>query len=253
MYLYTKMDTLNRAITLSTAEMMASDLARGSQLAQESLKKMPASVRKALSRTGGNEEAMARILADHLNASTQYNYNRPSMSEWGRTMGPFFSTFSKWPTATAGEIVQEFRNRGITGGSLRNAEKYIAPFALFQLIDYALFQNDPDNMSDRQKKLLGYGGLTQSAPIGAITGVVTGDFFTPPAIDAIVQSTIVPIVKGDSASMQKGMIDALQKFTPGSVYVRFLTDDLVTYLKGQRPEGSDFIERTQAGLRELEK
>lgn len=250
MYFYTKMDAVNRAIALGTADMMASDLAKGSKLAQESLRKFPASVQRQVAKAS-NEQEIADILASHLNASTQYNYNKASMSEYGRVMGPLFSTFSKWPTATLGEMVQEYRQRGLVKGTLRNAEKYAAPLLLFQAADYLLYGNDPEQMSDRQKKLLGVGGLSQASPIGSVEGILKGDFFTPPAVDAVTQAFVVPALEQDQQKLTKGLASAIQNFTPGSVYVRVLTDDLPTLITGERPEGSNFIERTISGTKEI--
>lgn len=252
MFLYTKMDMINRAITLSTAEMMAKDLASGSQAAAQTLKKFPSTVQKQVARAQSPEQ-VAEIIGSHLNASTQFNYNRASMSEYGRTMGGLFSTFSKWPSATAGEMVQELRDKGALKGTLRNAEKYVAPLLLFQAADYLLFGGDPEQMTDRQKKIMGSSGLSQAAPIGSGKAILTGDFFTPPAVDAIVQGIVAPAISGDEGKVQKGIASAIQNFTPGSVYVRFLTDDLPTLISGDRPEGGDFLERTLEGSRQLAK
>lgn len=262
---YTKMDMANRALVLSMAEMLAYDLAGGSAAAQKALRRLPATVRSQVSKAGSEEE-VARILASHLNASTQYHYNRASMSEWGRVGGPLLSTFSKWPTATAGEILQEYREKGAVRGSTRLAGKFVAPYILFQAADYLISQTgdaegiegipvirQKEKLSDRQQKFFGKGGLSQAAPIGALEGILSGDFFTPPVVDAILSGTLVPLMKGDDKKMQKGLSSTIQNFTPGSVYVRFLTDDLVTLLSGERPEGGDFLERSEEGLRRIRK
>jgi hypothetical protein len=249
MLFYTKMDGINRSIALGTADMMAADLAKGNKLALESLRKMPSTVQREVAKATSQEQ-IANIIGSHLNASTQYNYNRASMSEYGRTMGPLFSTFSKWPTATLGEMVQEYRQRGVIKGTLRNAEKYAAPLLLFQAADYLINQGQPEeDASDIQKKLLGVSGLSQSSPIGSIKGIIEGDFFTPPAIDAVMQGLVVPALNGDPDKLQKGLASSIQNFTPGSVYVRVLTDDLPTLITGERPEGSDFLERSAEGVR----
>lgn len=254
LYLYSKLDTLNRAITLSVSDMMAHDLARGSSLAKQSLSKFPTSVQRGIARAGSEQE-VAGILASHLNASTQYNYNRASMSEWGRTMGPLFSIFSKWPTATAGEIIQELRAGGKLKGSLRNAEKYLYPLLMLKAADWAMSggAGPKEGFSDTQKKLFGGTGIAQAAPIGALEGIAKGDFFTPPAVDMVIKGVVQPMLSGDPGKLQKSFANSLQQWTPGSVYIRFLTDDLLTFATGRRPEGSDFIERTQEGLHQLTK
>lgn len=252
LFLYSKLDTLNRAITLSVSDIMAHDLAAGNKWAQQSLKKFPDALQRQIAGAESQREVGA-LLSQHLNASTQYNYNRASMSEFGRTMGPLFSIFSKWPTATAGEIVQEFRSGGALKGSLRNAEKYLVPLMMLKVADSAMSGGEgaKEGFSDRQKKLFGGTGLAQAAPLGSLEGMLKGDFFTPPAIDALMKGVIGPAMSGDPDKFQKGLANSIQQWTPGSVYVRFLTDDLVTYLTGRRPEGADFIERTGEGIRQL--
>lgn len=252
LHLYSKLDNVNRAIALSVAENMARDLAKGVPLAQDAMKNFPTALRRQVG-LASSEEEVAKMIAQHLNASTQYNYNRASMSEFGRTMGPLFSIFSKWPTATAGEILQEFRDKGALKGSLRNAEKYLYPLLMLKAGDYLLSNGEgpKEGFSDRQKKLFGATGMAQAAPIGSLEGIAKGDFFTPPAIDLLLQTAVLPTLEQDPEKFKKGMSNALQSFAPGSVYIRFLTDDLVTYLYGHRPQGSNFIERTQEGAHRL--
>lgn len=250
MYLYQKMEQINRALTLGTAEMMAHDLTSGSKLAQESLQKFPATVQQAVQMANGNKEEIARVLGHYLNDVTQYNYNRVSLSEFGRTMGPFFSTFSKWPTATAGDMIYTFRNKGVLKGLTRNAEKYIAPLLILEAAHHMMLGKE-EELNDVQKKVVGSGGLPQSAPIGAVKAIATGEIFSPPAVDVIMQSLIMPSISGDTSKLSRGAASAAQNFIPGAGLARFLTDDLVTYATGNRPEGSDFVERTQEGTRTI--
>jgi hypothetical protein len=250
LYFYGKTDALNRSITMNVAEMMAYDLSKGSGRAAKALKKFPNVVQKQV-QSAGSEQEVAQILTSHLNASTQYNYNRISMSELGRTMGPFFATFSKWPLATAGEITQEFRDKGLLKGGLRNAEKYVLPWMLLKAADYALFSGDPENMTDRQKKFFGSKGLSGSAPLLSAGSVLRGDLFTPPAVDAAVNGLIIPALSGEDDKLEKGFAQALQSFAPGAGITRFLTDDLPTLITGDRPQGDNFIERTQTGVQKV--
>jgi hypothetical protein len=243
MYFYTKMDTINRSIAYGAAQVMAHDLSRGSAAAARSLRRFPRTVQEQVARAGNTDE-IGKVIASHLNASTQYNYNRASMSEFGRVMGPLFSTFSKWPTATAGEILSEYRTKGVLRASTRTAEKFVAPFLLFTAADYLMRRDNDGEATDRQQVLFGKGGLASSAPIGSVGAIVRGDFFTPPAVDAVLQGTLIPALQGNGAKLSRGLSSAIQNFTPGSVYVRFLTDDLPTLVTGRRPEGSTFIERT---------
>lgn len=259
MKLYTWLDAMNRSIALSTADIMAHDLGRGNKFAQKALSKMPSTVRKQVALAQSPEE-IANIIGSHLNASTQYNYNRASMSEYGRTLGPLFSVFSKWPTATAGEIIHELRVGGKLKGSARVAEKFLAPLVMLQIADYLVFGEnlnpfgeDAKEKSERAKMLFSKAGLSQTAPIGSLKGIVTGDFFTPPLIDAVVKSTVVPILTGNQAELKAGLVSSIQNYMPLSGYIRFLSDDLPTIITNERPEGSNFIERAEAGVKKVTK
>lgn len=255
MIMFEKTEQFNRALTMGTAEVMARDIARGSNLALGSLSKFPLSIRQAVLKNRSNPEVTGEILGKYLNDVTQYNYNKISMSEFGRTMGPFFSTFSKWPTATAGDVIHEMRDKGLLKSIPRNFEKYVAPWILLQAIDYAIGERrgDKDSLSDVQKKLVGSNGLSQSAPLGSLGAIAKGEIFTPPAVDAIMQSVFVPIMEGDTAKLEKGVGSAVNNFTPFAGLIRFITDDLVTYVTGERPEGSNFLERTKEGAERIVK
>lgn len=253
MILFEKTEKFNRALTMGIGELMGRDIARGSNLALESLNKFPRNVRKEVLANRGNAEAMGEILAKYLNDVTQYNYNKVSMSEFGRTMGPLFSQFSKWPTATVGDILYEMRDKGLFKSMPRNMEKYIAPFLLLQSVDYILGERigDKESLTPTQKKLIGTFGLSQSAPIGAAGGILKGEIFTPPIVDAVVQSFLHPVIEGDAAKLEKGISSVAGNFTPFAGLFRLITDDLVTYATGERPEGSSFIERTAHGAERL--
>lgn len=251
---YELAESVNRGIAFGASEMMANDLLRGSKLAESALMRFPTSVRRNVerARAAGDLGDMVQEIATHVVNSTQYQYNRASMSEYGRTLGSLFSTFSKWPTATLGQTVEAYRRRGALGGSAQLAEQLVAPYLLLEGADYLLGEYSEEGLSDRQKKLFSASGLSQAAPIGTLKGIATGDFFTPPVIDTAVRLFIDPARSGDSekaiTGMKKAAENGLYMFAPGGMggWLRFLTDDMVTLYTGERPEGSTQVER--AGL-----
>lgn len=255
MKLFEGSEKLNRAMTIGVADMMAADIARGSPAAMGSLRRFPLSVQKVIMRNPNNAEANSRILAQYLNDTTQFNYNRSSLFEYGRTLGPVLSTFSKWPTAVLGETAYTFRNKGFTQGSLRNMERLLLPFLMLQAVDYSMGErdDDPTAMSDRMKKFVGTHGLSAMSPMNALHGFVSGEIFTPPAVDLIMKGLVIPTFSGDTEKLGKGLDTALRNYAPGSGLLRLITDDMVTHITGRRPEGSTFIERTEEGARQLEK
>lgn len=238
MYIFQKSEEWNRALTVGVAETMARDIARGSNAVLGSLKKFPYAVRQEVLRARSNPQEVTDILAKYLNDVTQYNYNKISMSEFGRTMGPFFSVFSKWPTATAGDIIQEMQSKGVLGSLPRNFEKYVAPFILLQAMDHIAGEEfgSKDGLSDRQKLLMGSGGLSQSAPIGSIGGIIKGEIFTPPIVDMLMKTAVEPIIDGHSAKFERGAANMAKSFVPFAGLYRLLTTDLVTYATGNKPE-----------------
>lgn len=252
-------ETVNRGIAFGASEMMANDLLRGSKLAQSALMKFPSSVRSAVERAqaSGDVGEMVREIATHVVNSTQYQYNRASMSEYGRTLGPIFSTFSKWPTATLGQVVETYRTKGALGGSAKVAEQLVAPWLLLEGADFLMGQYSDEGLTDRQKKLFSKEGLSQAAPIGTLKGIATGDFFTPPAIDTALKLFVQPSQSKDSEEaidkMRKAAENGIYMFAPGGMggWIRFITDDLTTLTTGERPEGSTFLERSAEGARKL--
>lgn len=252
-------ETVNRGIAFGASEMMTHDLLRNSQLAKSALMRFPSSVRSAVERAQaeGDVGEMVRQIATHVVNSTQYQYNRASMSEYGRTMGPLFSTFSKWPTATLGQVVEGYRTKGAVAGSARLAEQLVAPWVLLEGADYLMGQYSDEGLTDRQKKLFSKQGLSQAAPIGTLKGIATGDFFTPPAIDTALKLFVQPGQAKDSDEaidgMRKAAENSLYMFAPGGMggWIRFVTDDLTTLATGERPEGSTFLERSAEGMHKL--
>lgn len=256
---YEMAETVNRGIAFGASEMMANDLLRGSKLAESALMRMPSSVRSAVAnaKAEGDIGEMVRELSNHIINSTQYQYNRASMSEYGRTMGPLFSAFSKWPTATLGQAVEAYRTKGVLAGSTRLAEQLVAPWLLLEAADHVMGENSDDGLSDREKKLFGASGFSQSAPIGNLGAIAKGDFFTPPAIDTAMRTFLAPARAKDQEQaidkMRTAMENGAYMFAPGGLggWIRFVTDDLVTLATGERPEGTTQLERSIEGAHRM--
>lgn len=249
MHIYEKSEHMNRISILGTAKMMAHDLVKSKALAAEALLKFPGSVRRAVASAGKDENLITQIIATHLNGSTAFNYNRPSLYEFGRTMGPMFATFAKWPTSIAGEMMSDIRVKGIPAGLGRMAERYALPLIGLSLADYML--QDALGDSDRMQKVFSKQGIAKAAPIKAATGFFSGDIFTPPMVDTVMQGIVVPTIKGEGGQLIKGLDRAASAYVPGAGLIKFLTDDLPTYITGRRPEGSTQLERSIEGAKTL--
>lgn len=246
--LYGLTDRINRAITLSVADQMTDDLAKGTGAAKRALSRFPEEVRRAVGASKSAED-VNRVLAEHLISTTQFNYNRLSMSEYGRYMGPIFSTFTKWPTAIAGEIIADVSRRGVLRSMPRTVEKFGVPLALAFAMNKLVTGGDEEAFeeSDRTKKLLGKKGFVGMTPVSSITGLT--DIFTPPPVKVGISAvrSFRELDLDDTERLEKGVLgavsEAVQGFLPNSWILRLITDDIPTYTTGDRPEGSTFLER----------
>jgi len=245
-------EKVNRGLAFRMSEVFIDDLVKGSTSARKALVGMPTATRRGVESAlrKGDRVAALRIASEHIINTTQYQYNRASQSQYGRTMGPLFSQFSKWPTATLGQLAESFRTKGLSGGTIDSTKKLIVPLLLLEAGDRIyLAASDEEKFSDREAKLVGRGGLSQAAPIGNIAGMVKGDFFTPPVVSLGMKMFIDPWKKGEkgdlATSVGAGLQDAAYQFAPGAAggWVRLITDDMVTAIEGKRPEGPGFLDR----------
>lgn len=255
MILFQTGEKWNRALVLGTADMMANDIVRGSRAAQAALQRFPRSIRLAVENSPKDPQLISDILGKYLNDTTMFNYNRTSMFEYGRSLGPILSTFSKWPTAIAGEALYDVRSKGVLKGVARGIERLVVPFTMLSAADYLLLNKHPGESveGDVQKKLVGAKGLSGFAPLGALHEFTSGKVFTPPAVDIMFNGIIKPILEKDDAKLSHGFDTMIRSYAPGAGLLRLITDDLVTYATGSRPEGDTFTERTENGLKKIAK
>jgi len=264
MWTYEKVEDYNRAAVVNMAERMARDLKAGDKGALRSLNKMPLSVRRAYIKAGDNLEAQERVLADHINNATSYNYNRASLAEVGVHLGPFFSTFLKWPTETVGDILADMRIKGVKGSTPRLLEKYAATWALLNAIDSTIYWATEDEAklfpsfkeADQQLKYwIGSGGLRTGAPIVSLAPLVPGtepgkqekNPFTPAIVATLWDGILAPawnltaaIVSGEDTEaaakrLQRGSLNALQTYQPFGFIQRFLLRDYPMAVEGEEP------------------
>lgn len=249
MYTYGKMDTFNRAVTANMAERLAVDLNAGNKSAFDSVNKMPVSIKRQLVKNKGNVPAQAELLAKYLNSVTQYNYNRPAMSELGIIAGPFFSTFTKWPLATAGDIVADLRTKGFTAGGKRTVEKYGATLLIASAIDNAIryglggeldIGGDFKDYDERLRRTVGTGGFVGMAPITSATALLPGQkeksLFVPPIVDAFYNGILSPMFSGDTEKLARQGEKAAATFVPGAFLYRFIMEDMPMWATGEKPE-----------------
>ena len=245
-------EKVNRGLAFRMSEVFVDDLFKGSTAAMKSLNAMPTATRRSVERAiaAGDRKAALIAAGEHIIHTTQYQYNRASQSQYGRTMGPLFSQFSKWPTATLGQLTEAYKTKGLGGGTIATAQKLLVPLLLLEAGDRMyLAASGDEKFSDREAKLVGKEGLSTAAPIGNIKGMVTGEFFTPPVVSLGMKMFMEPLKGGDKVtladSIGRGLQDAAYQLAPGALggWTRLITDDMVTAVEGKRPEGPGFIDR----------
>jgi hypothetical protein len=222
-------ETNNRCITLAAAEQMTKDLIKKDKWAIEALQRFPTDLQRDVAAMSHDPAAVETLIAKHLTAETQYFYSKASMSEFGAIMGPLFTQFTNWPSATLGGMIGAVRTRGLSGGAKEIAAKYVAPWVILAGIQHALL-GDPEDMSDAKKLVVGRSGLSSAAPIGSIKGMLAGDFIAPPIVKSLRDGIIAPALKGENVRLDKGISSLFQAFTPGAGTYKFLSQDLETYL-----------------------
>lgn len=149
MLLYQATDSLNRLWAYNIGHVMAKDLAKGNQLAIESLGKLGPAVITALKREGIDSlEAFQRdtdklgdVLGKMLVGKTQFHYGTEQKAEFLRDIGPLFSMFTKWPFAVGSDIGTIMReNPKLKDKAYRFMERY---GSIWILANYAAsFQDD---------------------------------------------------------------------------------------------------------------
>ena len=219
---YQQSDVANRVVTLSLGKTLAKDIMEGHKDALKYVQRMPPAYRKQVKEglAGGDSKVVEDRVLDHLMATTQFNYNRASMSEYGREFGSAFSQFSKWPTAIGADIFDGYdaakfsKTKGQTrlqSGTMKVLRKYLGPYIALSTAQHFMFGEE--GPSPRQAQVFSK-NLSSAAPLSAITGALTdpGRAFTPPIVSAAIE-----IASGDGLDTAFGVV-------PLATYGKFMTE-----------------------------
>lgn len=240
MYLFEASEAINRRIVSNVASDIAHDLVKpGSKGLAEAGKLLsnlgPAyKTRVAQAVKNGNQAEVQHLLENYLTGKTMFNYNKLNMSEYGRTMGPFFSVFSKWPSSIAGDMVNTMGEKGMAQGAFDNAKRYLAPILALNALET---MTGFDKEDPRNKALFGSQGLSSAAPGRAVTSITKGDIFTPPGLD-IARKAATGIATADPYAMWSAGNDALAAYMPGGFLLRLLGNEYPKIIKGEESKGT---------------
>lgn len=218
MKVYGMSDTFNRFIQYHVAEQLAKDLVSKEAGAMKWLGALTEGYKATLERAarkGASPQELTDIIAQHLNAKTQFNYGRQSLGEYGRAMGPMFTMFTKWPVVVASEARYLIKS----GQADRVLTKYLAPFGALALA--SRFLPNPEE-SPRAKVLMGYGGLKEWSPAASLFNI--GSLGTPPVFQAVGDLAKMgqDAASKDWEAFQRHGNKALLPFVPGYGIVRGL-------------------------------
>lgn len=243
MYLFEASEKVNRASHYLISKEIAQDVMRGDDGPKAFLARIPPTYRRDILTAAkrGDADTTEQLVRNYLIGKTLFNYNRITMSEFGRSMGPLFSMFSKWPTTVAGELLDVYQSRGVGKGSAEVARRYLFPIAIASGLGYLLF---PEEMPrDSQKAMpapkvstgeqLFFGkpksalirGPATGTPLGSVEGIVSGRAFSPPIV-TFVRDPVVALLTADPDKLGKWAADSARTLVPGAGILRFMEKDL---------------------------
>lgn len=250
MFMYEGAEKANRAVALNVADSITRDLLSGSADARKFMLTVEPAYRTRFQQLlkAGNQEQLQEAVRNFVVGRTIFNYDKAALSEYGRSMGHLFSTFTKWPLSVASNVLEEYETKGFGKGSARVAAKYVLPFAALYAFSHLL--EDEEGPSPQQQFLFGKQGIQAAAPVGSLAAVATGDLLAPPVL-GVPGAVLQALVTADPEKGLKAIENAFSSFMPGAGLMRFFFIDLPRAV-GEEPEARTAGELTSkaVGVRE---
>lgn len=166
-------EVCNRVAVVQMGKLLARDIVSGDSGARKYIKNLNVGMRNELMDAikSNKTELVENLVINNLLDKTVFQYNRLSMSNFGRVMGPVLSVFSKWPTAIAGDVIDAYARKGVGQGSKDLAGRYMAPFMLLAVANAAISDAGAFEQDDPQIQALvgGKRGLTGLSPLQSLT------------------------------------------------------------------------------------
>lgn len=244
MALFTKSETIARATTMLMAKRVANYMMKNPEKQLLLLNRMSSGAyRKAVrdSLEKGDLEGASKAMNQYMQTTNMFNYDRLNMSDYGRFMGPLFSIFSKWPTATAGKLAHYYMQGRKAEGTARLATVLLMPYFGLQLADTLI--EDKAGESDIYKKLVGSKGLsgwTQLDSLPSDFSVREGLLSTPIASATVDLADAIAEKRG-AGTVSKWVNNTLRTFMPGAGTIRFIKEDLPLYFTGEKQDKTTYV------------
>lgn len=244
MYAFTKSEIFARGMTHFIAKRLSNNLMENPKVREQVLQRMTSSsYRRSFQKLikEGNADKLAEQVEDYLQSTNMFNYDRLNMSEYGRSMGPLFSVFSKWPTATAGKLAHYYMNGVNKDAIVRSTQVLAMPMFTLYMVD-KLMAPEPGE-SDTYDRIIGKKGLrgwTMADSIPTDIGIREGLLSTP-----IVAATadLFDAVQEDNSekALRRWFNNSMRSFAPGAGFVRFLGEDIPLFIEGKKQPRTEFI------------
>lgn len=219
MYFYEATDVINRHTTIEIAKQLADDFIKGDDIAKAMIKNMGAGYRSKIARASSPDQ-VRELIIDNLLSTTQFNYDRVSLSEFGRSWGPIFSVFTKWPTSIAGDIITQMarKDRSFAKNLSTVGMKYGSPLMLGIGADSLLF--DDGKPEDRRAKyFVGSGGFSDWMPIHSLESIVSGGIMSPPVVQSG-QDLLQAMQRDEPGAVEAWFKDQTKAYAPGGILLR---------------------------------
>ncbi len=233
MSLYQRTDQITRGITFHAARRLADGVRKGDAGALDALQSAGAGYQSLFRQKLSQGQDITSDVAAWLNGATQFNYNRASMSEYGRFAGSLFSTFSKWPTSIAGDIAGHLdrgsRQEKMTPEMVKLGMKYLVPWIALAGIQGALDAEGPAEL----KNVVGQ-DVTSAAPLSSVSSVVQGRLAGP--LPRAASELVSAGMEREPKKMAAVLLKSLGQFTPGGWIARLIYQDLPAWQGGARPK-----------------
>jgi hypothetical protein len=215
-------ELMNRAVAYETGGLLAKDAIKGNAKALRYISTMPRSVQQGVLKAVAdkNLEQADRLITRYFADRTLFSYNRITSSELSRMVGPLFSMFTKYPSAIAGRVAEDFAEKGLWAGlgelGRFTATPILAGIAINQLFEPGsdaeeiLFGKTKDEDTWRR-------GAVLSSPIFSLQSIAEGRMFTPPLVGAAKETVLggFELLEGDPERLGRALRNSARAFVPG--------------------------------------
>jgi hypothetical protein len=180
------------------------------------------------------ETQIRKTTGHYLAAKTQFNYNRMSLSQYGREFGWLFSMFTKWPASISSDVAMKLKEQGLKQGGAKLATQYFGPFIALGLLDNLILHNAHEDPQGMGRYLLGPKGLQGMSPVSSMGDLAGRGLFNSPVLD-LAGRAVKGIINADPKQFKEAMERSARAFVPASAYARFLLEDWPLLKEGRKP------------------